>query len=140
MNIHFHIEGKTYQELTNVEIKLEQAHNEHGYPTDRPKKGFIKMTIPTDTTKMEDRHPYEYFLEWMMDSKLRKDGTIHYFSGDDDLNPAFSINFQEAYCVDYRFYADATSTNESAHEEIMISAKILEVGNAKMDKTKLWKD
>jgi hypothetical protein len=138
MQIKLNIEGKTYEQVSFLEISFDQAVDEHLYPTDRPKGGDIIMHIPTDVTRKEDRHDYDYFMNWMIDSKMRKEGSVDYYSGNDDTNPAFTIKFEDAYCVGYQLTASAVKSTESSMEIIRISAKILESGTAKLDKTRIW--
>lgn len=142
MNIKLVFSEGTYEQITVLNCPFSQKLNEHGFPTGGVVGGFITLQIPLDIGNRDERPPSDFLVKWMIDSKMRKDGKVEYYSGDDNKNPQFIIDFKEAYCYEYLLSANSIQNKDtgvdSGYETISISAKITDCNGGTIDKTRVW--
>ena len=96
---------------------FEQGADFTGRPSQKPRGG--QVTIELESTNKTD------FLEWMISSKMTKNGEIVFYKRD-NMSSLKTLKFKEAYCLSYHEDFDAIG-DEPLKTRIVISAKELKV-------------
>jgi len=96
---------------------FEQGADFTGRPSQKPRGG--QVTIELESTNKTD------FLEWMISSKMTKNGEIVFYKRD-NMSSLKTLKFSDAYCLSYHEDFDAIS-DEPLKTRIVISAKELKV-------------
>lgn len=113
------IEGKEYNIVDTV-YGFTQNTDQSNKPVGIPRGGRIKLVI--------ESHGETDFLSWMISSTQTKKGKIVFYKPDEFMSILFSIQFEDAYCVDF-------SEHFSADDKIpmlitiTITARKLDFGN-----------
>ena len=90
-----------------------QGADNTGRPSQKPRGGQI--TILIESTNKTD------FLEWMISSNMTKNGSIIFYKRD-NLSSLKTVDFSEAYCLDYVEDFDAIGS-QPLKTRVVISAK-----------------
>ena len=115
-------DGIKQREVLYVRYELNQQTDVEGQPTGTTRGGKIRIR----TKSMDDGSTD--LLEWMCDTYMSKSGTISYPNRQGGEMKA--LKFKEGYMVEYSETYDSTNSLLQ-YEEFTISAKEIEVGNAK---------
>ena len=94
-----------------------QGADNSGRPSQKPRGGQI--TILIESTNKTD------FLEWMISSNMTKNGNIVFYKRD-NMSSLKTVDFSEAYCLDYVEDFDAVSA-EPLKTRVVISAKEISI-------------
>jgi len=90
-----------------------QGADNTGRPSQKPRGGQI--TILIESTNKTD------FLEWMISSNMTKNGSIVFYKRD-NMSSLKTVDFSEAYCLDYVEDFDAIGS-QPLKTRVVISAK-----------------
>ncbi len=114
------VDAKKFK-VRHCSYSLHQNLDENG----RPASNVMGGTIQVEVESSDDNA----LLDWMIDPVGQKDGEIS-FSKTDQAGELKKIKFSKAYLTSYSESMDAIS-NSPMTENIVISAKSIEVGSSK---------
>jgi hypothetical protein len=116
-NISIELDGKSHP-IQSFSYSLKQHTDHTGQPASETLGGEIHMTL--ESTKDNE------FLEWMVDSFMRKDGKITIMKSEEE-GKLKEFEFKEAFMTDF-----SESFNESGSGMITLSlsAREISMGNA----------
>lgn len=103
--------------ILECSFNFNQGADSSGRPSQKPRGGQIKILI--ESTNKTD------FLEWMVSNHMTKNGSIIFYKRD-NMSSLKTIEFKEAYCLDYTEDFDAISA-EPLKTRVLISAKEITV-------------
>jgi len=115
-------DGIQEREVLFVKYELNQQTDVEGQPTGTTRGGKIRVRV-----KSNDDGNTE-LLEWMIDTYMSKSGTISFPNRQG--GEMKHLSFKEGYVVDYAETYDSTN-DLLQYEEFTISAKEIQVGNAR---------
>ena len=115
-------DGIQEREVLFVRYELNQQTDVEGQPTGTTRGGKIYVKV-----KSNDDGNTE-LLEWMIDSYMSKSGTISFPNRQG--GEMKHLSFKEGYVVEYAETYDSTNSLLQ-YEEFTISAKEIQVGNAR---------
>lgn len=115
-------DGIKEREVLYVRYELNQQTDVEGQPTGTTRGGKIYVKVKSNDDGNTD------LLEWMCDTYMSKSGTISFPNrqGGEMKN----LQFKEGYVVEYAETYDSTNALLQ-YEEFTISAKEIQVGNAR---------
>lgn len=104
------------------EYKFEQAVDDTGKPTSRPRGGMITLVIPS--TNDDDM----FFYNWMFHKSEAKAGIIRFrlYSNENKISYK-TVSFANAYCVGLRDYFN-DHDEKLMYTTITISAQVIRIG------------
>jgi len=115
-------DGIKEREVLYVKYELNQQTDVEGQPTGTTRGGKITIKVKsTDDGNTE-------IMEWMCDTYMSKNGTISFPNRQG--GEMKHLSFTEGYCVEYAETYDSTNALLQ-YEEFVISAKEIQVGNAR---------
>ena len=115
-------DGIQEREIIFVRYELNQQTDIEGQPTGTTRGGKIYVKVKSNDDGNTD------ILEWMIDTYMSKSGTISYPNRQG--GEMKHLSFKEGYVVEYAETYDSTN-NLLQYEEFTISAKEIQVGNAR---------
>lgn len=115
-------DGIQEREIIFVRYELNQQTDVEGQPTGTTRGGKIFVKVKSNDDGNTD------ILEWMVDTYMSKSGTISYPNRQG--GEMKHLSFKEGYVVEYAETYDSTN-NLLQYEEFTISAKEIQVGNAR---------
>ena len=115
-------DGIQEREVLFVRYELNQQTDVEGQPTGTTRGGKIRVKV-----KSNDDGNTE-LLEWMIDTYMSKSGTISFPNRQG--GEMKHLSFKEGYVVEYSETYDSTN-DLLQYEEFTISAKEIQVGNAR---------
>lgn len=115
-------DGIQEREIIFVRYELNQQTDVEGQPTGTTRGGKIYVKVKSNDDGNTD------ILEWMVDTYMSKSGTISYPNRQG--GEMKHLSFKEGYVVEYAETYDSTN-NLLQYEEFTISAKEIQVGNAR---------
>ena len=115
-------DGIQEREVLFVKYELNQQTDVEGQPTGTTRGGKIRIRV-----KSNDDGNTE-LLEWMIDTYMSKSGTISFPNRQG--GEMKHLSFKEGYVVEYAETYDSTN-DLLQYEEFTISAKEIQVGNAR---------
>ena len=115
-------DGIQEREVLFVKYELNQQTDVEGQPTGTTRGGKIRVRV-----KSNDDGNTE-LLEWMIDTYMSKSGTISFPNRQG--GEMKHLSFKEGYVVEYAETYDSTNSLLQ-YEEFTISAKEIQVGNAR---------
>lgn len=115
-------DGIKEREIIFVRYELNQQTDIEGQPTGTTRGGKIYVKVKSNDDGNTD------ILEWMIDTYMSKSGTISYPNRQG--GEMKHLDFKEGYVVEYAETYDSTN-NLLQYEEFTISAKEIQVGNAR---------
>ena len=115
-------DGIQEREIIFVRYELNQQTDVEGQPTGTTRGGKIFVKVKSNDDGNTD------ILEWMIDTYMSKSGTISYPNRQG--GEMKHLSFKEGYVVEYAETYDSTN-NLLQYEEFTISAKEIQVGNAR---------
>ena len=115
--------GRTYG-VVECEYKFEQAVDDTGKPTSRPKGGTITLVIPS--TNDDDM----FFYNWMFHKSEVKAGIIRFrlYSNENKISYK-TVSFANAYCIELRDYFN-DHDEKLMYTTIKLSAQFIRIGAA----------
>ena len=115
-------DGIAEREVLYVRYELNQQTDVEGQPTGTTRGGKITVKVKSNDDGNTD------ILEWMCDTYMSKSGTVSFPNrqGGEMKN----LQFKEGYVVEYAETYDSTNALLQ-YEEFTISAKEIQVGNAR---------
>lgn len=125
-NVTINADGIQEREVAYVRYELNQQTDVEGQPTGRTRGGKITVKV-----KSKDDGNTE-ILEWMCDSHMSKNGHISF--NNMDGGEMKRLMFKKGYVVEYAETYDDANDNKQ-YEEFVITAKEIQVGNAKHNNT-----
>lgn len=123
--VQLNVDGFTKErEVMMVTYTFNQATDKEGQMTGIPRGGKITIRVKA----LNDGNPE--LMNWMVQQALPKNGSIDFLKTTDNTKMK-SIEFTDAYCVDYReYWEDKVGDGSNAHyEEIVISCREIKNGN-----------
>lgn len=115
-------DGIQEREIIFVKYELNQQTDVEGQPTGTTRGGKIQVKVKSNDDGNTD------ILEWMIDTYMSKSGTISFPNRQG--GEMKHLSFKEGYVVEYAETYDSTN-NLLQYEEFTISAKEIQVGNAR---------
>ena len=115
-------DGIQEREVLFVRYELNQQTDVEGQPTGTTRGGKITVKVKSTDDGNTD------ILEWMCDSYMSKSGTISFPNRQG--GEMKHLSFKEGYVVEYAETYDSTNSLLQ-YEEFTISAKEIQVGNAR---------
>lgn len=115
-------DGIQEREVIFVKYELNQQTDVEGQPTGTTRGGKITVKVKSNDDGNTD------ILEWMIDTYMSKSGTISYPNRQG--GEMKHLSFKEGYVVNYAETYDSTNSLLQ-YEEFVISAKEIQVGNAR---------
>lgn len=115
-------DGIKEREIIFVRYELNQQTDVEGQPTGTTRGGKIYVKVKSNDDGNTD------ILEWMIDTYMSKSGTISYPNRQG--GEMKHLDFKEGYVVEYAETYDSTN-NLLQYEEFTISAKEIQIGNAR---------
>ena len=115
-------DGIKEREIIFVRYELNQQTDVEGQPTGTTRGGKIYVKVKSNDDGNTD------ILEWMIDTYMSKSGTISYPNRQG--GEMKHLDFKEGYVVEYSETYDSTN-NLLQYEEFTISAKEIQIGNAR---------
>jgi hypothetical protein len=115
-------DGIQEREVLFVRYELNQHTDVEGQPTGTTRGGKITVKVKSTDDGNTD------ILEWMIDTYMSKSGTISFPNRQG--GEMKHLSFKEGYVVEYVETYDSTNTLLQ-YEEFTISAKEIQVGNAR---------
>lgn len=125
-NVTINADGIQEREVAYVRYEFNQQTDVEGQPTGRTRGGKITLKV-----KSKDDGNTE-ILEWMCDSHMSKNGHISF--NNMDGGEMKRLMFKKGYVVEYAETYDDANDNKQ-YEEFVITAKEIQVGNAKHNNT-----
>lgn len=114
-------DGIQEREIMFVRYELNQQTDVEGQPTGTTRGGKITLKVKSKDDGNTD------LLEWMCDTYMSKSGTLSFPNRQG--GEMKHLDFTEGYCVEYAETYDDSNTVQQ-YEEITISAKTIQIGNA----------
>lgn len=115
-------DGIQEREVLFVRYELNQQTDVEGQPTGTTRGGKIHVKVKSNDDGNTD------ILEWMIDTYMSKTGTISFPNRQG--GEMKHLSFKEGYVVEYSETYDSTNSLLQ-YEEFTISAKEIQVGNAR---------
>jgi len=115
-------DGIQEREIIFVKYELNQQTDVEGQPTGTTRGGKITVKVKSNDDGNTD------ILEWMIDTYMSKSGTISFPNRQG--GEMKHLSFKEGYVVEYAETYDSTN-DLLQYEEFTISAKEIQVGNAR---------
>jgi len=117
------------REVASLTYSFHQAIDCDGQVTDYPKGGLIVMRLKALNK------PDNEIIDWMLGVDVVKNGEILFYQ---DGNKMKSIEFQDAYCINYvEHWEDRIDDIDLAHwEEITLSCRIMNLNGSEI--TNQW--
>lgn len=115
-------DGIQEREVLFVKYELNQNTDVEGQPTGTTRGGKIIVKVKSNDDGNTD------ILEWMIDTYMSKSGTISFPNRQG--GEMKHLSFKEGYVVEYAETYDSTN-DILQYEEFTISAKEIQVGNAR---------
>jgi len=115
-------DGIQEREVLFVRYELNQQTDVEGQPTGTTRGGKIHVKVKSNDDGNTD------LLEWMIDTYMSKSGTISFPNRQG--GEMKHLSFKEGYVVEYSETYDSTN-DLLQYEEFTISAKEIQVGNAR---------
>ncbi len=115
-------DGIQEREVLFVKYELNQNTDVEGQPTGTTRGGKITVKVKSNDDGNTD------ILEWMIDTYMSKSGTISFPNRQG--GEMKHLSFKEGYVVEYAETYDSTN-DILQYEEFTISAKEIQVGNAR---------
>jgi len=115
-------DGIQEREIVFVKYELNQQTDVEGQPTGTTRGGKITVKVKSNDDGNTD------ILEWMIDTYMSKSGTISFPNRQG--GEMKHLSFKEGYVVAYAETYDSTN-DLLQYEEFTISAKEIQVGNAR---------
>ncbi len=115
-------DGIQEREVLFVKYELNQQTDVEGQPTGTTRGGKITVKVKSNDDGNTD------ILEWMIDTYMSKAGTISFPNRQG--GEMKHLSFKEGYVVEYAETFDSTNSLLQ-YEEFTISAKEIQVGNAR---------
>lgn len=115
-------DGIKEREVLFVRYELNQQTDVEGQPTGTTRGGKIRVKVKSTDDGNTD------ILEWMIDTYMSKSGTISFPNRQG--GEMKHLSFKEGYVVEYAETYDSTN-DILQYEEFTISAKEIQVGNAR---------
>lgn len=115
-------DGIQEREVLFVKYELNQLTDVQGQPTGTTRGGKITVKVKSNDDGNTD------ILEWMIDTYMSKSGTISFPNRQG--GEMKHLSFKEGYVVEYAETYDSTN-DILQYEEFVISAKEIQVGNAR---------
>ena len=115
-------DGIQEREVLFVKYELNQQTDVEGQPTGTTRGGKITVKVKSNDDGNTD------ILEWMIDTYMSKSGSISFPNRQG--GEMKSLSFKEGYVVEYAETYDSTNSLLQ-YEEFTISAKEIQVGNAR---------
>ena len=115
-------DGIQEREVLFVKYELNQQTDVEGQPTGTTRGGKITVKVKSNDDGNTD------LLEWMIDTYMSKSGTISFPNRQG--GEMKHLSFKEGYVVEYAETYDSTN-DLLQYEEFVISAKEIQVGNAR---------
>lgn len=115
-------DGIQEREVLFVKYELNQQTDIEGQPTGTTRGGKIIVKVKSNDDGNTD------ILEWMIDTYMSKSGTISFPNRQG--GEMKHLSFKEGYVVEYAETYDSTN-DLLQYEEFTISAKEIQVGNAR---------
>lgn len=115
-------DGIQEREVLFVRYELNQQTDVEGQPTGTTRGGKIHVKVKSNDDGNTD------ILEWMIDTYMSKTGTISFPNRQG--GEMKHLSFKEGYVVEYSETYDSTN-DLLQYEEFTISAKEIQVGNAR---------
>ncbi|WP_455663849.1 type VI secretion system tube protein TssD [Phocaeicola sp.] len=115
-------DGIQEREVLFVRYELNQQTDVEGQPTGTTRGGKISVKVKSNDDGNTD------ILEWMIDTYMSKSGTISFPNRQG--GEMKHLSFKEGYVVEYSETYDSTNSLLQ-YEEFTISAKEIQVGNAR---------
>ena len=115
-------DGIQEREVLFVRYELNQQTDVEGQPTGTTRGGKIYVKVKSNDDGNTD------LLEWMIDTYMSKSGTISFPNRQG--GEMKHLSFKEGYVVEYAETYDSTNSLLQ-YEEFTISAKEIQVGNAR---------
>jgi hypothetical protein len=111
------------REVANVTYSFEQAVDKENQPAGIPRGGKVEIRVKA----MNDGNPE--LLKWMLNKTMAKKGEILFMNSSDADKKMKSIEFENAYCVNFtEHWEDVQGDTDLAHyEEIVIVCKKITV-------------
>ena len=117
------IGGRTYG-VVECEYEFNQAVDETGKPTSRPRGGQIRIVIPA--TNDDDM----FFYNWMFHKSEVKAGILRFCLYSNDNRESYkTVSFANAYCIGLKDYFN-DHDSKLMYTTITISAQIIRIGAA----------
>lgn len=129
--VQLNVDGFKEREVMMVTYTFNQATDKEGQMTGIPRGGKITIRVKA----LNDGNPE--LMNWMVQQAMPKNGSIDFLKTTDNTKMK-SIEFADAYCVDYReYWEDKVGDGSNAHyEEIVISCR--EIKNGTVVYTNEW--
>lgn len=115
-------DGIQEREVLFARYELNQQTDVEGQPTGTTRGGKVTVKVKSNDDGNTD------ILEWMMDTYMSKSGTISFPNRQG--GEMKHLSFKEGYVVEYAETYDSTNSLLQ-YEEFTISAKEIQVGNAR---------
>lgn len=115
-------DGIQEREVLFAKYELNQQTDVEGQPTGTTRGGKVTVKVKSNDDGNTD------ILEWMMDTYMSKSGTISFPNRQG--GEMKHLSFKEGYVVEYAETYDSTNSLLQ-YEEFTISAKEIQVGNAR---------
>jgi len=115
-------DGIQEREILFVRYELNQQTDVEGQPTGTTRGGKIHVKVKSNDDGNTD------LIEWMIDTYMSKSGTISF--PNHQGGEMKHLSFKEGYVVEYSETYDSTNSLLQ-YEEFTISAKEIQVGNAR---------
>lgn len=125
------VDGFVEREVMMVTYTFNQATDKEGQMAGIPRGGKITIRVKA----LNDGNPE--LLHWMIQQAMPKNGSIEFL--DTKTNGKMkTIEFTDAYCVDFREYWEdkVTDGGNSHYEEVVISCR--EIKNGSVTYTNDW--
>ena len=120
------VDGFADREVASVTYTFSQAIDKEGQTTGIPRGGKIVIRVKA----LNDGNVE--LLKWMVNKSLAKSGSIEFMNSSDADKKMKSVEFKDAYCVDFIEHWEDTQSGGStalAHwEEITLSCKSITNG------------
>ena len=117
-----YVDSATFNVL-KAEYFIKQSIDSRGIPDGRPQGGqielFLESTIDVD------------FFDWAAQSDATKDGKVTFFKRD-NISNFKTLEFKDAYCIEFREMFDAENTDPLKFK-IILSCRVLEVRGTKFE-------
>ena len=130
--VRLEVDGLEKREVSMVTYTFTQATDKEGQMAGIPRGGKITLRLKA----LNDDKKQHELLEWMLDPIKKMKGKI-IFTKSTDGSDLKSIEFEDAYCVDYtETWEDQTGEGAAAlahFEDILLSCKIFTNGSAKYE-------
>lgn len=121
------VEGFTDREVMRFTYSFNQATDTEGQMSGIPRGGRITIRVKTFNEENQE------LLSWMIEPYMSKNGKIVFSRTDKEGQQRQTIEFKDAYCVDYvEYYEDKMDT----WEEITISCR--EITNGPVSYQNQW--